>query len=62
MESEVKILTEQNQKLQQQLAVIESRTHVLDDRNLEKRLLASKFFQEMVTQAMQDALAEKARK
>jgi integrase len=62
VESEVKALTEQNQRLQQQLANIESRTHILDDKDLEKRLVNSKFFQEMVTQAMHDALAENVKK
>jgi molecular chaperone GrpE (heat shock protein) len=62
VESEVKALTEQNQRLTQKLENLESRTHILDDKDLEKRLVNSKFFQEMVTQAMQDALTEKTRK
>jgi integrase len=59
VEAEVRELTERNQQLEQKLATIESRTHILDDADLEKRLMNSKFFKEMVTTAMQDALAGK---
>ena len=36
LEAEMKALTERNLQLEQKLAAIESRTHTLDDRDLEK--------------------------
>ncbi len=62
VEAEVKSLTEQNQRLTQQLAAIESRTHILEDKDIEKRLANSKSFKDIVAQAMQEALTEKTRK